>query len=458
VYIMKWLWTLLFLQVLKINGFFWNIKFGPRFNVADREYRIPIKTSVPQLKGVRGFYGLIGPDIEIHNKTTLYDLFTGDGVVQGAFIDNGEITMIKHIVRTDKLIYEEKNGRIPENLFVKLILMFLSSVRLMPNILGLANTALLNINNKLLALYERDYPYILDADFENKFIRTIKKLSIPTLKSFSAHSKFSETVVKTLDYHVLGKYVNYVLFTENMDMLKKVRINTHYLPVIHDFATTKESVIVCDAPIVLNILSIFENKLPVQFDTHQKTHFHVLQNNDSTIEKYTSDSAFYIFHYADSFENDDKIELYGAVYENLDFNELNIHGKYRKIILHKDDKSVHMETNPIIENMNLDFPVRYGSKIVLRSIENNIIQGFVVCEGLRVIKRIHLENRFICGEPAVIEGTPFLACFANDIKEDKSYLIFVNLDSYETIEIPADLPRFSIGFHGLFIAAPSSFM
>jgi len=444
-------WILLLLHVLETVGIFLNIKFGPRLNIASREYRIPLQRTIPQLKNVRGFYGLIGPDIKIHNKTTLYELFTGDGLIQGAFIDNGQITMVKHLVRTDKLLYEEKNGRFPENLFAKLLLMFLSSLRLMPNILGLANTALLNVNNKLMALYERDHPYLLHLDFENKTIRTTNKLSIPSLKSFSAHSKCSKTVVETLDYHVLGKYVNYLSFTENMELLKKVKINTHYLPVIHDFATTKDSVIVCDAPIVLNLFSIFENKLPVQFDTAQKTYFHVLRNNDSTIEKYTTDSAFYIFHYADNFENSDKIELFGSVYENLDFNELNIHGKYRKIVLHKDDKSVHMEANPLLESMNLDFPIRYGSKIVLRNIENKIIQGFVICEGLRIIKHIHFKNRFICGEPAVIEGTPYMACFANDIAEDKSYLIFVNLDSYETIEIPVDLPLFSIGFHGLFM-------
>ena len=58
---------------------------------------------------INGFYGLIGPDVNMSTVNNLFDLFIGDGNIQGVFFDKGNITMIKHFVRTDKLLYEERN-------------------------------------------------------------------------------------------------------------------------------------------------------------------------------------------------------------------------------------------------------------------------------------------------------------------------------------------------------------
>jgi len=449
---MKLVWFFFMIQVLKINGWMFNLKFGPRFNVAEREHRVHIKNRVGELSSVRGFYGLIGPDVTVHNNTTLYELFTGDGVVQGAFIDKGKITFQRHLVRTDKLLYEIENGRIPDNMCIKMVFMFFQLFNMLPNILGLANTALFKVDDKVMALFERDLPYLLNVNFENKTIETIKKMHIPSMNSFSAHSKFSKLRgIQTLDYNVLKKEINYLELNEQMDIQYKKAIRTKYLPVVHDFLATDSSIVVCDAPIVINPLSIFENKIPVRFDRDKNTQFHVLHYNDSSIEKYHSDCAFYIFHYVAGFENNDRIEFFAAIYENLDFNELNIYGKYRKIILHKSTKTVTMEQNPVLESMNLDFPVCFKDKIVLRKVENKMIQEFIVCQGLRIVKRIQIKNRFVCGEPAIVQGTSLLVCFANDLYEDKSYLIFINLNTYKITEIPTGLPKFSVGFHGIFI-------
>jgi hypothetical protein len=167
------------------------------------------------------------------------------------------------------------------------------------------------------------------------------------------------------------------------------------------------------------------------------------------VDTYSSDVAFYIFHYADVFENEERIELFGAVYENLDFNELNIEGRYRKVILYKNDKRVIMESNPVLETMNLDFPVQYGDKTVLRSIENNIINGFVVCKNLNIVKQVRYADKFICGEPALINDT--LVFFANDIISKEGFLMLLNLDTYEKVEIPISADTLSVGFHSLFL-------
>ena len=43
-----------------------------------------------KIKKINGFYGLAGPDVNISKINNLYDLFTGDGIVHGVFLENGD--------------------------------------------------------------------------------------------------------------------------------------------------------------------------------------------------------------------------------------------------------------------------------------------------------------------------------------------------------------------------------
>jgi hypothetical protein len=105
---------------------FLNIKFGNKINVKEKEINQKLIYKLPPYKQnivnkINGFYGLIGPDVNMSTVNNLFDLFIGDGNIQGVFFDKGNITMIKHFVRTDKLLYEERNGKIPNSNFVKLL-------------------------------------------------------------------------------------------------------------------------------------------------------------------------------------------------------------------------------------------------------------------------------------------------------------------------------------------------
>jgi len=449
---MKFWWFLLIIQVLKFNAKFWNIRFGPRLQIREKETTIVIKHNNPILSSVKGFYGLIGPHVKIHNKTTLYELFTGDGIIQGAFFENKKITFMRRFIRTDKLLYEMENGVIPKNIFTHLFFMFFNQLKILPNMLGLANTAILNVNKKNLVLFERDMPYLLNIDCENKIISTFGKVDIDSISSFSAHSKFSNSgMIETLDYQVLKKRIYFSEINENMEIQKKITIPTKYLPIVHDFASTDQSIFICDSPIAIKIPLIFENKLPVYFDSSKKTMLYKISKNESFIEKYISDYAFYIFHYANVLEKKDSVEIFASIYENLDFNDLNIHGKYRKLILHKSNKTITMEQNPVLENMNLDFPIHYKDEIVLRNVVDNRINGFVICKDLSIMKKIEFADRSICGEPALVQNSPFLIFFATDIKNENSFIILLDLNTYKKTELSLGSQSATLGFHSLFI-------
>ena len=107
-----------FLLNITLVTSFINLPFGLKFQISDYENKKNIIIN-PENNGIiqkiNGFYGLIGPDINIKNVNNIYELFTADGLIQGVFFENGNLTYVKHFIRTDKLLYEEKNGKIPKN-------------------------------------------------------------------------------------------------------------------------------------------------------------------------------------------------------------------------------------------------------------------------------------------------------------------------------------------------------
>ena len=160
-----------------------------------------------------------------------------------------------------------------------------------------------------------------------------------------------------------------------------------------------------------------------------------------------------MFHYADYVETSKTIEIYGSLYHELDFSNLNVKGNYCKIKINKVTKEVIIEKNKLLETYNLDFPIKYDNKIVFRNIHNMTINGFIIVENMKLIKEIIFDDLFICGEPALtkIEGIPHLIFFGFSKSKNSIYLI--NLYNYQRIEIPIPL-ELNIGFHSIFI--PSS--
>ena len=436
------------------DTFFLNIQFGKPFSIAKKEFNKKIAYNLPKhdidiIQKINGFYGMIGPDVNISTVNTLYDLFTGDGNIQGMFFDNGELTYIKNYIRTDKLLYEELNGRIPKHWIITFLFMALEKTGLTPNMMGMANTAILNVDNNTYALFERDLPYLLDIDYNKKCINTIKKVKINGLSHFSGHSKYINNKIETIDYHILTKSIDYFQLNKKFDVLNKRAIYMDNLPITHDFITVNDIILLTDSPFSFHIDDITNIRVPVKFNKKKPTNIHVINKTDYTINKFVSNESFYIFHYADIIDNADSIDIYAPIYEIVDFSKLNINGKYRKLSIDKTTKEVKIIKNELLENFNLDFPIKYKNKIILRNIYNNTINGFVVCENLYIKHIIFLKDKFICGEPAIteIENIPYLISFAYN--SENSYLVIIDIENYKIIEIPLNV-NVNIGFHSIF--------
>lgn len=434
-----------------------KIKFPKKFSISSREISIPIIPKLPPkeseiVNSFNGFYGLIGPDINMNSVTSLYDLFTGDGNIQGIFLENGNITFIKQFIRTEKLNYEEENGKIPTNFFFDILFTILHKIKLTPNMMGLANTALLKVNKKIYALFERDMPYLIDINFKTKKIDTISKINIRNINTFSAHSKFDNDIIKTIDYDIIDNSVRYYTLNENFDIIQKIKIKTNYIPLIHDFLVTENKIILVDSPLKYDKMQLFIKKIPILFDKTKKTVIHILSKTSNDHISYTCNDSFYLFHYADYKENETHIEIYAPLYDDLNFMKLDIKGNYRKMVIDKITKSVEIVKREELEKYNLDFPIPFDDKIILRNINGKTVNGFVICKELDIVKELLFEKKHICGEPVVIyqNNIPYLLFFSFEDKLN-GHINLMNLRTFTNIEITIPNIVMNIGFHSIYI-------
>ena len=439
-----------------INHFTFEKKFCIKNNEITKriEYQLPLEKQdvIDQITGV---YALIGPDVDINKVTTLFDLFIGDGIVQSVFFNNGELTYTRNYIRTEKLLYEEKHGRVPKNIGYYLFFGILNKMKLFPNFLGLANTAILTIKDKTYALYERDMPYLIKFDFLQKKVNTIRKVIVPDMTYFSAHSQYnpSTKTIDTIEYDMMTNNVHYNQLTNYFTLLRTKSIKMEYLPIVHDFLKTEYKIVVIDSPLIIDFKNLLRKKVTIILDNKKRTIINVLDKRTFHINRYYINEGFYVFHYADYKEDEKVIEIYASLYSTLDFSDLNISGKYRKIIINKQTNDVEIIKNIELEELDLEFPVKFENKVVLRNNENKRTNGFVICQELTIIKKLIFPDKFFAGEPAVhyVEKRPFLISFAFDEKfGKKSFLIIIDLTTYETIEIPIN-ESLTLGFHSQFI-------
>jgi len=442
----------------RINGFV-PIRFGRPVRPLRKEINKPVEYRLPQeavdvIRKINGFYGLVGPDVNITEAKTLYELFTGNGYIQGVFLEKGSVQYVRHVIRTDKMVYEENCGKLPTNVEAIPMLEWMDKRDVLPSPMNLANTAMMYMNRSLYALFERDVPILMDLDFANKTVRTVGRTKMEGIAHFSAHSVYrhESKTVETIDYDVCSSEVKYAVLNESMEIINHTTIKTNYLPIIHDFVSHEDTVVFTDSPLIAWPKYLFQGKVPVIFNPFLPTRFYVMNKHDFSYRIFETDKSMYIFHYADMIETPSTIIIYASVYRNLNLSGLDLQGCYSRITIDKLSEKVSIETSNHFKYANLDFPIKWGDKVILRNVNRRGATQFVVCRGLELVSIIDFKDRFICGEPVLVnvEGGDYLLCFLYD-SEFNGYFTIVDLANFEKqITIPLDT-KVGIGFHSIFV-------
>ena len=431
------------------------------------DYKLPLEeTNI--LKKINGFYGQIGPNPNYYDND--YHLFDGNGMIHGIFFDNGTITYQNHMVRTDKYNFENfiKNkspfglGNIDNKyfLFMLIIFSFLEGLKIIPNFIGTANTALWNNNEKIYALHERDYPYEIDINFNLKKINTVKKIILDKIKYFTAHPKNDKEHIYAISYNTYLPESILLKYNKNLTLTDDIKIKTKYSSMIHDIALSDNYIVFCNTPYEFNLTQTFNNKLPYYFDKNKNNSFTIVSKDFKEIFQIEVNDSFFIFHYDNVYEDEDNIYFYAIIHENFQMDMLtkskdknkNIknYSKYRKFIINKKDKTIKIEQNHIFEKLNVEFPIRKDNNTLLSIFGNDLdIIGFTITDGFKIKEIVLLENRKVYGEPSFIniEGEYFILCYTYDNLYN-NYLYLYNIN--KKIEIKLDI-KLNKGFHSIFI-------
>ena len=510
-----------FIFFVYVYGFFrMGIKQNPFRLYSIREPLDSPKKTFP----ITGFYGLIGPHIDHTSLTSLYDLFTGDGIIQGIFLENGTATFVQTLVKTEKLAFESIYGKIPKHMLCTMLTTALYHLHFLPNMIGVANTAFMTVQNRTFALFERDMPYELAIDFQKKEVRTVGRFNIPFLNALSGHSKVvqcpqdtvqltntqgghskvvskdtvqltntqgghskvvskdtvqltntqgghskvvskdtvqltntqgdNSNVIETIDYHVLQNKVIWYQMNTDFKKSKQYSIPMKYMPMTHDFYSDDNYVIIIDSPLLIDWNHLSTSRLPLHFNKELPTYIYVLNKETGRIETYISKDSFYLFHYGSVEITDETIIITAPFYDSMNYNTIHHSGKYRKLYIDRKIGVSHFIKMKIVENLSLDFPVKISkNRMVLRSIQNNRINGFYIFNDLQIIKKILWTDRFICGEPAVSyleNGDPILMCLAFSEIFKQQFFMTIHLETFDIVEYSISYPLF-IGFHATFI-------
>jgi hypothetical protein len=341
------------------------------------------------------FFGIIGPNVK--TACSLFSLMTSNGILQGVFLN--DTTSVSHLIQTSRV----RRPWFPHH--------------------GVANTAVLSVRDKDYAMFERDLPYEIAIDYPT--VRTIGRISCP-FPSLCAHSTFEDPLIHSMTYSILYRTVSFLTLGIDFAPLRVETVRTTYIPLVHSYLRHAGTYVFSESPLCLRW-----KWFPVYLNPLGRTVIHVVP------EKYTADGAFFIFHYGPFSENATAYTLYAPAYDSLAFEGMNISGKYRRFILDKVSKTVIVEKNPELELYNLDFPLVWRGFVLLRNLNVDHINGFVLCDGLEIVRTYWL-NVSVLGEPYIHEDTLY-ALTAESLLE-------MNMVSGEVRMSPVSIPG-TLGFH-----------
>jgi carotenoid cleavage dioxygenase-like enzyme len=304
-----------------------------------------------------------------------------------------------------------------------------------------------------------DQPYLIDINFNNKTIDTIGKQSINNLQHFSAHSKYINKNIESIEYKMDKNIVTFYDLDNKFNIEKSLDIKFNYIPITHDFYSTNKNIYLIDSPIEVDFKNVLIKKMPLHLNNKKETFIYVYNKLKQEITTYTCDEGIFLFHYSIIQEDNNYIKIYAPLYDNFDFSSLNIQGRYRMILINKKTKNVKIIKNKELENYNLDFPICFdNTKIIMQNKKDKYINGFIVCKDLKIIKKFIFNNRKIKGEHNIIKinNNNYLLFFSEI--NNKNYISILNIDKYNNqyisdqyiidIEISENI---NFGFHSIFI-------
>ena len=412
-----------------------------------------------------GIYMRNGPNPQFSPFSYTFP-FDGDGMIHAVYFENGHVKYKNRFVLTNQLKTERRLGKAIyggiDCPFIRDELKLEANDSRMPIKIG-RFIHVIRHSNTYLAMHESTSAYEITRELETvgEWNPTNEKLPLDV----NAHTRVDpDTEERFFISYSENPIITYLVLDKSGKVTQKGEVSIPYSCMVHDFVMTKNYVVIFLCPVILNI---FGKNGVIEWKPEYKTKIIILNKSDlSKVSSMIETEAFYTFHFANAYEQDEKIIVDHMRYDNMFLNieEASIATLYRSIISIGECKCTHEQ----LDSRSVEFPRindNFDSKkysyiyAVLNTSSKN-------SSGMKAIIKYDMKNNtsmihdfgdaeigepvFVPKKNAIEEDDGYIICFVYAKKTDSSELVILDAKNLQekpmaSIKMPRRIPN---GLHG----------
>lgn len=246
-----------------------------------------------------------GPNPQFEPRDPNYHWFSGDGMIHGFFVENGEVRYRNRWVRTPKWELEHAAGK---SLFGTFGNPMTTDPDAMGKDSGVANTNIVWHGGKLLALEEGHAPFQIDP-------KTLGPIGYDDLGGkVTAHPKTDPVTGEMVFFGYadgpmpLSPMVSYGVADANGVLKRRETFEAPFSSMVHDFMVTANHVLFPILPLTGSLQRAMGGLPPFAWEPDKGAHVGVMARGASvdSLRWFTTD-ACYVFHVMNAWEEGDKV-------------------------------------------------------------------------------------------------------------------------------------------------------
>lgn len=421
------------------------------------ETRLRVTGQLP--RELNGLYARIGPNPMHVANPGAYHWFTGDGMVHGVRLEDGQALWYRNRwIGSDSVRRQQGRGRLPGP---------------RRGVGDAVNTNVFAHGGRIWAAVEAGtYPVELTGELD-----TLRHglFDSQVSQSFTAHPHVDPATgeAHAICYDALKpKRITYMVVDKQCQVTKVLEIPVQHGPMIHDCAITRSQVIVLDLPVTFSVRHVFRGVgLPYSWNPKHQARVGLLPRNGRAEDiRWVPVDPCYVFHTCNAYDLDDGgVMLDVVVHERMfDRSRIGPEASGNQITFERwhIDPVRGMVKRTVVSTHNQEFP-RCDERLSTQPYRYAYTVGFTDANDARSLMRHDLhtghtlthdhgagrstgEAVFVPRATQGAEDDGWLLSYVYDANTDRSDLVVVNAQDLSgppqaIVHLPTRVPA---GFHG----------